>query len=32
MFSSVQFVRDVCRQRKIPVSQLERTAVFPTVI
>ena len=28
MFNSVQFVRDVCQQRKIPVSTLEKACGF----
>lgn len=28
MFNSVQFVRDICKQRKIPVSQLEKDCGF----
>lgn len=28
MFNSVQFVRDICQQRKIPVSQLEKDCGF----
>ena len=28
MFNSVQFVRDVCHQRKIPVSALEKACGF----
>lgn len=28
MFNSVQYVRDICRQRKIPVSQLEKECGF----
>lgn len=28
MFNSVQFVRDVCQQRKIPVSALEKACGF----
>ena len=28
MFNSVQFVRDICRERGIPVSQLERHCGF----
>lgn len=28
MFNSVQYVRDVCRQRKIPISQLEKDCGF----
>ena len=28
MFSSVEFVRELCRQRKIPVSTLERACGF----
>lgn len=28
MFNSVEYVRDVCRQRKIPVAQLEKDCGF----
>ena len=28
MFSSIEFVREICRQRKIPVSTLERDCGF----
>ena len=28
MFNSVQFVRDICKERGIPVSQLERDCGF----
>lgn len=28
MFNSVQYVRDICRQRKIPISQLEKECGF----
>lgn len=28
MFNSVQYVRDVCQQRKIPISQLEKDCGF----
>ena len=28
MFNSVQFVRDICQQRKIPISQLEKECGF----
>lgn len=28
MFNSVQYVRDICRQRKIPISQLEKDCNF----
>ena len=28
MFNSVQFVRDICRERGIPVSQLEKSCGF----
>ena len=28
MFNSVQFVRDICKERGIPVSQLERQCGF----
>ena len=28
MFNSVQFVRDICRQRRIPVSTLEKACGF----
>lgn len=28
MFNSVQYVRDICQQRKIPISQLEKDCGF----
>lgn len=28
MFNSVQYVRDLCRERKIPISQLEKDCGF----
>lgn len=28
MFNSVQYVRDICQQRKIPISQLEKECGF----
>lgn len=28
MFDSVQYVRDICKQRKIPISQLEKDCGF----
>lgn len=28
MFNSVQFVRDICQERKIPISQLEKECGF----
>lgn len=28
MFNSVQYVRDICKQRKIPISQLEKDCGF----
>ena len=28
MFNSIQYVRDICKQRKIPVSRLERDCGF----
>lgn len=28
MFNSVQYVRDICKQRKIPISQLEKECGF----